>query len=172
MGCRYMLEKKGIALGIDDFKYIIKENCYYVDKTKFIEEIFKDKSGVKLFTRPRRFGKTLNMSMLKYFFDIRNNEENKKLFEGLYIETSSIIKEQGKYPVIFISMKGITSSTWQAAIGDIREKIFRLYNQFDGLINSVLTESENKIFQRLLNKEVKELFKDLWTMPEHSRLQL
>ena len=60
--------KKGIGLGIDDFRQIIKEDCYYFDKTNWIEELLKDRSQIKLFTRPRRFGKTLNMSTLKYFF--------------------------------------------------------------------------------------------------------
>ena len=69
---------KKIPIGIEDFKRIIEENYYYIDKTKFIEEIVNDGALVKFFTRPRRFGKTLNMSMLKYFFDIREKEENKK----------------------------------------------------------------------------------------------
>ena len=69
---------KKIGIGLSDFKELIKENYYYFDKTKFIDEIVKDGAKVKLFTRPRRFGKTLNMSMLKYFFDIRDNKENRK----------------------------------------------------------------------------------------------
>ena len=73
--------KKGIGLGIDDFKEIIKEDCYYFDKTKWIEELLKDRTKIKLFTRPRRFGKTLNMSTLKYFFDVKNAEENRKLYK-------------------------------------------------------------------------------------------
>ena len=79
---------KKIPIGIDDFKKIRENNIYYIDKTKYIEKILVDASEVKLFTRPRRFGKTLNMSMLKYFFDIKNKEENKKLFQNLYIENS------------------------------------------------------------------------------------
>ena len=66
--------KKGLGIGRSDFKKIIEDNCYYFDKTKFIEDIIKDKAEVKLFTRPRRFGKTLNLSMLKYFFDIEKKE--------------------------------------------------------------------------------------------------
>ena len=69
---------KRLAIGVSDFKKIIEGDFYYFDKTKFIEEIINDGSEVKLFARPRRFGKTLNMSMLKYFFDIENKEENKK----------------------------------------------------------------------------------------------
>jgi len=72
---------KRLPIGISDFKYLIEEDYYYFDKTNFIDEIIKDGSQVKLFTRPRRFGKTLNMSMLKYFFDIKEAKENKKLFD-------------------------------------------------------------------------------------------
>ena len=74
---------KRIPIGIENFKEIVTGDFYYVDKTKYIDELIYDGSKVKLFTRPRRFGKTLNMSMLKYFFDIRNNEENKKLFNNI-----------------------------------------------------------------------------------------
>ena len=93
---------KRLAIGLSDFKHLIEEDFYYFDKTSFIEEIIKDGSSVKLFTRPRRFGKTLNMSMLKYFFDIENREENRKLFKDLYIEKTEAFKEQGQYPVIFL----------------------------------------------------------------------
>lgn len=87
---------KGIPIGIEDFKKIIETDYYYIDKTKFIEDILLDGTHVKLFCRPRRFEKTLNMNTLKYFFDIKNGEENRKLFNGLYIENSPMIKEQLK----------------------------------------------------------------------------
>lgn len=87
---------KGIPIGIEDFKKIIETDYYYIDKTKFIENILIDRTEVKLFCCPRRFGKTLNMNTLKYFFDIKNGEENRKLFNGLYIENSPMIKEQLK----------------------------------------------------------------------------
>ena len=80
--------KKGIGIGIEDFKKIIEEDCYYFDKTNYIEELLKDRTKIKLFTCPRRFGKTLNMTTLKYFFDVKNAEENRKLFKDLYIEKS------------------------------------------------------------------------------------
>ena len=77
---------KKLPIGLSEFKKLIEGSYYYFDKTNFIDEIIKDGSEVKLFTRPRRFGKTLNMSMLKYFFDIKEAEENRKLFKNLYIE--------------------------------------------------------------------------------------
>ena len=144
---------KGLPIGREDFKEIRENSFYYVDKTKYIEELLLDGTQVKLFCRPRRFGKTLSMSTLRYFFDIKNGEENRKLFDGLYISNSPLMSEQGKYPVIFITMKGLTSSNWSEAIKSISEKIFKLYNQFDGIINSSFNEVESKKFQRLLSQE-------------------
>ena len=144
---------KGLPIGREDFKEIRENDFYYVDKTKYIEELLLDGTQVKLFCRPRRFGKTLSMSTLRYFFDIKNGEENRKLFDGLYISNSPLMSEQGKYPVIFITMKGLTSSNWSEAIKSISEKIFKLYNQFDGIINSSFNEVESKKFQRLLSQE-------------------
>jgi len=81
------MRKKAVPVGIEDFERIINEDYYYVDKTLLIEELLINRAPVTLFTRPRRFGKTLNMSMIKYFFDVKNKEENKKLFENLKIDT-------------------------------------------------------------------------------------
>ena len=144
---------KKVPIAVEDFKEIIEQDYYYVDKTKFIEDILNDGAKVKLFCRPRRFGKTLNMSTLKYFFDVKNKDENRKLFNDLYIENSPLIEEQGKYPVIFLSLKGITASTWEGAVKNIRDKIFKLYNEYDGKINHILTENENKIFNKFAGKE-------------------
>ena len=144
---------KRLAIGIDDFKKIIKEDCYYIDKTKFIEDILEDGSGVKLINRPRRFGKTLNMTTLKYFFDIENAEENRKLFNNLYIETSKYIEEQGKYPVIFLSLKEIKGKTWEEMLEEIKNYIKGLYNDFE-YIREILNESELKTFDAIwLKKE-------------------
>ena len=128
---------KGIPIAIEDFKKIIETNCYYIDKTKFIEDILVDRAEVKLFCRPRRFGKTLNMSTLRYFFDIENKEKNRKLFNGLYIESSPMIKDQGKYPVIFLSMKGITGNTWKDSFSEIKVKIKELFKDFTYLVESL-----------------------------------
>ena len=144
-----MSEKKGIALGVDDFKKVITNNCYYVDKTKFIERIIKDGAEVKLFTRPRRFGKTLNMSMLKYFFDVENKEENRKLFNGLYIENSPVIEEQGKYPVISISLKGISGNSWEDAVNELKVKISELFAEYKFLLKE-LDEFDRIIFTEIL----------------------
>ena len=144
--------KKGLGIGIEDFKEIIYENCYYIDKTMYIEELINDKSKIKLFTRPRRFGKILNMLTLKYFFDIENKEENRKLFKNLYIEKSEYFKEQGQYPVIFISLKGLKEKTWENCFNEIKALISKLYNEFE-FIKKVLNESELNIFDKIWLKK-------------------
>ena len=144
--------KKGIGLGIDDFKEIIKEDCYYFDKTNWIEELLKDRTKIKLFTRPRRFGKTLNMSTLKYFFDVKNAEENRKLFKDLYIEKSEYFKEQGQYPVIFISLKDLKKNTWEECFFEIKELLRNLYNDFYHIRES-LNESDLREFDKIWLKE-------------------
>ena len=128
---------KKIPIGVDDFKKLIENNAYYIDKTKFIADILDDAAEVKLFTRPRRFGKTLNMSTLKYFFDIQNANENRKLFNGLDIEKSEYFSEQGKHPVIFISMKGIKATTWEETKKDIALLVLDLFSNFRYLLDDL-----------------------------------
>ena len=143
---------KKLPIGIDDFKKLIEKNAYYIDKTEYIEKILDDISEVKLFIRPRRFGKTLNMLTLKYFFDIENKEENRKLFKNLYIEKSEYFKEQGQYPVIFISLKGLKEKTWENCFNEIKALISKLYNEFE-FIKKVLNESELNIFDKIWLKK-------------------
>ena len=133
--------KKLLPDGISDFKTLIENNYYYVDKTPFIREVGKNIGKSLLFTRPRRFGKTLNMSMLKYFFDVREAEENRKLFKDLEIENSSYFEEQGKYPVIFISMKDIKEMSFDKAITEVKNLLKKIYNQFE-FIREKLNEGE------------------------------
>ena len=143
---------KKIPIGVDDFKKLIENNAYYIDKTKFIADILNDAAEVKLFTRPRRFGKTLNMSTFKYFFDIQNKDENRKLFNGLDIEKSQYISEQGKYPVIFISMKGIKAPNWEDYLFQIKTLIKELYNEFS-FIREILNKSELDSFDKIWLKK-------------------
>ena len=143
---------KKIPIGVDNFKKLIENNAYYIDKTKFIADILNDAAEVKLFTRPRRFGKTLNMSTLKYFFDIQNKDENRKLFNGLDIEKSQYISEQGKYPVIFISMKGIKAPNWEDYLFQIKTLIKELYNEFS-FIREILNKSELDSFDKIWLKK-------------------
>ena len=144
--------KKGIGVGIEDFREVIREDCYYFDKTNYIEELIKDKTKIKLFTRPRRFGKTLNMSTLKYFFDVKNAEENRKLFKDLYIEKSEYFKEQGQYPVIFITLKDLKKNTWKEMNFEIKELLRNLYDEFN-FIRDTLSISDLREFDKIWLKE-------------------
>ena len=144
---------KRIPIGLSDFKHLIEEDFYYFDKTKFIDEIIKDGAQVKLFTRPRRFGKTLNMSMLKYFFDIKEAEENRKLFKNLYIEKTESFKEQGQYPVIFLSLKDLKATTWEEMEKDIKSTIASLFLEYEDLYYE-LGEFDKPLFKKIAIKEV------------------
>ena len=144
---------KRLAIGLSDFKELIEEDFYYFDKTNFIEEVIKDGAKVKLFTRPRRFGKTLNMSMLKYFFDIEKREENRKLFKDLYIEKTESFKEQGQYPVIFLSLKDLKATTWKEMEKVIKSTVARLFLEYEDLYNE-LGEFDKLIFKKIATKDV------------------
>lgn len=147
-----MWNRKKIGIGVDDFKSVIEKNYYFVDKSKLIEDIIADGAIVKLFCRPRRFGKTLNMSMMKYFFDIRDQEENRKLFEGLYIENSPMIEEQGKYPVIFLTLKEIKGNSFEMMSIQIKTLISDLFNQYEYLREN-LNERDIEIFDNLWKRK-------------------
>ena len=143
------MRKKAVPVGIEDFKELIQDEYYYVDKTLLIDEMLMNKSKVTLFTRPRRFGKTLNMSMLKYFFDVKNKEENKKLFENLKIYNSEYMSEQGKYPVIFASLKDLKADTWEECLKRLKLFIFDLYVEFE-YIREKMNEWDKKKFEKVL----------------------
>lgn len=142
---------KGLPIGREDFKEIRENDFYYVDKTKYIEELLLDGTQVKLFCRPRRFGKTLSMSTLRYFFDIKNGEENRKLFDGLYISNSPLMSEQGKYPVIFITMKGVSNSNFKEAFERIADKVSTLYRNYTFLLEK-LDEYEKEKFSSIVSE--------------------
>ncbi len=141
-----------IAIGVSDFRNIIANNCFYVDKTKFIEELVNDMTAVHLITRPRRFGKTLNLSMLKYFYDIEKNTENRKLFDGLYISNSLAIKEQGKYPVIFLSFKDVKADSSLEMMENIAILMKNLYDKFE-YIREKLNQSNLMEFDEIWLKK-------------------
>lgn len=141
-----------IGIGVSDFKDIIEQEYFYVDKTKFIEEISENGAIVQLITRPRRFGKTLNMSMLRYFYDISGKDANRKLFKNLYIENSATIKEQGKYPVIFISFKDIKALTIEEMYSQVRTLISEIYDNYKFLREN-LDERDRVIFDKIWTED-------------------
>ena len=147
-------DKRPLPIGISDFKTVIEENYYYADKTDMIGDILDDRVMITLFTRPRRFGKTLNMSMMKYFFEIANAEENKKLFDGLAISNKEYMKEQGQYPVIFISFRNIEEENWEDCYFEIKNIISRTYNEFE-FLRETLNQSELAEFDSIWLKKEK-----------------
>jgi len=149
-----METRKELDLGNSDFKSIIENNNYYVDKSLLIKEVIKAQKQVILLPRPRRFGKTLNLSMLKYYFEI-GQPENQKLFTGLKIwQTENEIKEkQGKYPVIYLSFKDAKENEWQDCYELIIAEIVDLYTSSSYLLeNTTLAENEKAEFNNILNK--------------------
>ena len=143
------MRKKAVPVGIEDFERIINEDYYYVDKTLLIEELLINRAPVTLFTRPRRFGKTLNMSMIKYFFDVKNKEKNKKLFENLKVSNSEYMSEQGKYSVIFVSLKDLKADTWEECLKRLKLFIFDLYAEFE-YIREKMNEWDKRKFEKVL----------------------
>ena len=145
-------KKTKLPIGVSNFKDIIEKNYYYFDKTKFIENILEDGSQVKLFTRPRRFGKTLNMSMLKYFFDVKNKDENRKLFERLNISKSEYFDMQGNFPVISVSFKKYQEKDWKNGFDMIKDIISGLYDEFE-FVKEKLSTRKKKKFDSILMEE-------------------
>jgi len=146
--------RKPLPIGVSDFKEIVENNYYYIDKTKLIEDILHYRAKVNLFTRPRRFGKTLNMSMIKYFFDIENREENRKLFDGLNISESEHMQEQGQYPVIYISFRNMEEVSWENSHIAIRQLISNMYDEFK-FIREEMDERELFYFDNVwFNKDI------------------
>ena len=117
-----MVSTLKLPVGIENFEEIRKLGFYYIDKTRLIEQLLQGWGKVTLFTRPRRFGKSLNMSMLKSFFDIGTDET---LFDGLYISDNKELCDEymGKYPVIFLSLKGVEGRSFDDARYMITELI-------------------------------------------------
>ena len=146
--------KKAIPIGIENFEDIIKDNYYYVDKSMLIEDILVNRAAVTLFTRPRRFGKTLNMSMIKYFFDVRNKDENRKLFEELKIFGSEYMKEQGKYPVIFVSLKDLRGDNWKDTFENLKSFISDLYAEFEDM-REIMNKRDKIKFDKIFYEEEK-----------------
>lgn len=144
-----------LPVGIEDFKEIRRQGFYYIDKTKLIEQLLDNWGKVNLFTRPRRFGKTLNMSMLRCFFEIG---ADKTLFEGLYISQNEQFCEEymGKFPVVFLTLKGVEGTTFEEARLSLAELIAAEARRFKFLQESDSLDADDKEMYReliSLNKE-------------------
>ena len=149
-------EKKRLPIGLENFEQIIKENYYYVDKTGLISELLRNGGMVNLFTRPRRFGKTLNMSMLEHFFSI---EGDKSIFEDLKISKDTELTEEymGRYPVIFVSLKGINAATYDRAFDFAVQIMKDVAATMQFLLESEqLSEYDKAEYQKLLDDSMSE----------------
>ncbi len=156
------MKKKTIALGIDDFKEVAEGNHYLVDKSLFIKEAVEDGSKVILLPRPRRWGKTLNMSMLKYFFE-KSENSNRHLFNGLVIEKyEDVMEHQGKYPVIFLTLKDTKQSNWDLCYKALKSVIAKEYQNHRYVLESdFLTDQEKERFNAVLHRsESIDIFKE------------
>ena len=161
-------EKKRLPVGVENFQQIIKDNYYYVDKTELISELIHNGGMVNLFTRPRRFGKTLNMSMLEHFFSI---EGDQRIFDGLAISKDRKLCEEymGKFPVIFLSLKGINAGSYETAFRLAVENVKGAAKKAKFLKTSdKLDDDEKDDYRALLDKDMDEatLFLSLKTLSE------
>ena len=149
-------EKKRLPVGLENFEQIIKDNYYYVDKTGLISELLRNGGMVNLFTRPRRFGKTLNMSMLEYFFSI---EGDKSIFDDLEILKDPKLCDEymGKYPVISVSLKGINAAAYEGAFDFAVQIMQRAAEAFQFLCDSeCLSEHDKEAYKKLLDSNMSE----------------
>ena len=144
--------RKSIQIGVSDFKELIEGKNYFIDKSLLIKEFLENGAKIILNPRPRRFGKTLNLSMLKYFFDIRTKEETKNLFKSLKIENETKIMElQGEYPVIFITFKNQKHLSYDNFEDGIKVLISDLYKEHEYLLYSdKLSEFDKNDFKEII----------------------
>ncbi len=145
--------KRPMPVGIEDFKDLVAGNYYFIDKTRFIQDLIDTQGKVTLITRPRRFGKTLSLSMLQYFFTLENAEENRKLFAELDIERAGekYMQKQGSRPVVFLTLKEVRAGKHDVMM-DLLERVLQgLCRRYQYMLsNDRLSEEDKKTFRRLL----------------------
>ncbi len=148
--------KRPMPVGIEDFKKLVQGEYYFVDKTRFIRDLLDIRTDVTLITRPRRFGKTLALSMLQYFFTMENAEENRKLFEGLDIGRAGTqyMREQGTRPVVFLTLKDIRSEDWEGELEKLALNLSHLYRKYLFLLESpALTAVDRDFFRAIWERK-------------------
>jgi hypothetical protein len=147
-----------LPLGISDFKEIRKNDYYFIDKSLFIKEIINEDAQVILLPRPRRFGKTLNISILRYYFSI--SEADWSLYQNLKIaaENEKYLQEFAKYPLIYLTFKGLKDLTWEDSLKNIEDIIAAEYQRHDYLLKEgILTEAERKVYREIINLEAEKV---------------
>ena len=158
-----------LPIGVENFEDLIQTGYYFVDKTLFIRELIDMKGKVNLFTRPRRFGKTLNMSMLRYFFEM-GKADNAELFQGMKIMDAGeeYLAHMGKYPVISISLKSMKQLTYDDAFYCLQEELAREFKRHDELLPRLLYEEDREKYLRFIGRkaETKEYLDSLKFLSE------
>ncbi|AKA70496.1 AAA family ATPase [Clostridium scatologenes] len=151
------MEFKPLPIGIDNFEKLITRGYYFIDKTLLIKDLLDNKTDVNLFTRPRRFGKTLNMSMLQYFFE-DSKKDNSYLFEGLNIMNAGekYTSHMGKYPVINLSLKSAKQPTFELAYISIRRRIAEEYKRHEYILEHQELKHENERYLKILKEQGEE----------------
>ncbi|MFZ3130298.1 MAG: AAA family ATPase, partial [Desulfosporosinus sp.] len=143
--------RKRIAIGVSDFRKMLTEGCYYVDKSLFIKDILEDGSEIVLLPRPRRFGKTLNMSMLRYFFE-KSTQDNRELFVDLAIgQELACMAKQGRYPVIYLSFKELKNDNWEDCLDSFKFMIWQEYERHSYLLESDILNEENRAYYQVIS---------------------
>ena len=142
---------KRLPIGISDFKKLIEYDYYFVDTTRMIGDIYRESADIVLITRPRRFGKTLNMSMLRYFYD--NRMASSDLFKSFAVaEDAEIMQEMNRYPVIYLTFKDVNNNTWEKTYDKLKNLLADLYNDFEGDLQEIFADSyTGQYCRRLLN---------------------
>lgn len=152
--------RKALPVGISDFKKLRDRDLYYIDKSLFIKEVIESGPEVILLPRPRRFGKTLNLSMLRYFFE-KHKEDRSYLFDGLKIISEKDICQnyQGKYPVIYLTFKDVKNKDWATGYQMIKKIIGQEYKRHDYLLRSdKLDDHEKDIYKQILTMRADKIF--------------
>ena len=152
------MEFNGIGIGESNFKGLRMQNNYFIDKTMYIKDIIDNQSRVVLITRPRRFGKTLNMSMLKYFFDC-DVKDAKELFKGLKImeQDEKYTSKLGAYPCIYLTMKDLNVSTYEYMIMQLRTAMMEIYFEKRYLLEKEMSDGEKETYNRMLGAKANEM---------------
>ena len=148
----------GIGIGISDFKMLRVRDNYYIDKTMFIKDIIDNQSGVILVTRPRRFGKTLNMSTLKYYFDCRA-KDSQELFKGLKImsQDEKYTSKLGYYPVIYLTLKDAGLMNYEMMLMQLKTIMMELFYEHRNLLEGEMAEGERNIFNKILSANISDV---------------
>lgn len=150
--------EKVLPIGISDFKQLIESNCYFVDKTYFIRQIVEEGSTVTMLPRPRRFGKTLNLSMLRYFFEKNEGNVYRKLFRDMSIEKwKGFDQHQGKYPVVMLTLKDCKGDSFEAVLAQLSFELQKEYMRHEYLLrDQAMNEGQRLTYHHILNRKANE----------------